>query len=98
MELRLFLQPNINEEFVFQYQSNASVKTYGEQYKSDWWCMTEKKIFIGNNLLSIIIYTDATTCYYLGKTSEHPIYISLDNIPNCLQNKPYAKVLVGYLP
>ena len=29
---------------------------------------------------------------------EHPIYISLRNIPNWLQNKPYAKVLIGYLP
>src|SRR5277367_2234663 len=38
------------------------------------------------------------TCDHLGKTSEHPIYISLGNIPNWLRNKPYAKVLVGYLP
>ena len=60
MELRLFLQPNINKEFVFQYQSNASVKTYGEQYKSDWWCMTEKKIFIGNNFELDVNTTGAT--------------------------------------
>jgi len=29
---------------------------------------------------------------------EHPIYISLGNIPSWLRNKSHAKVLVGYLP
>ncbi len=57
-----------------------------------------KNIPIDNYLLSIIIYADATTCDHLGKTSEHPIYISLGNIPSWLRNKPKAKVLVGYLP
>src|SRR5439155_20963719 len=51
-----------------------------------------------NKLLSIIIYADATTCDHLGKTSEHPIYISLGNIPTWQRNKPNSKVLVGYLP
>ena len=37
-------------------------------------------------------------CDHLGKTSEHPIYISLGNIPSWLQNKSHAKVLVSYLP
>ena len=37
-------------------------------------------------------------CDHLGKTSEHPIYISLGNIPNWMRNKPNSKVLVGYLP
>lgn len=94
----LLLQSDINKEFVFKYQNNSSVKTYGEQFESDWWKITEKTIPIDNNLLSIIIYADATTCDHLGKTSEHPIYISLGNIPNWLRNKPHAKVLVGYLP
>src|SRR5271170_1517455 len=30
--------------------------------------------------------------------SEHPIYISLGNIPTWQRNKSNAKVLVGYLP
>jgi hypothetical protein len=95
----LLLQSDINDEFVFQHQNNTtSVKTYGEQFESNWWGITEKTIPIDNNLLSIIIYADATTCDHLGKTSEHPIYISLGNIPSWLRNKPHAKVLIGYLP
>ena len=37
-------------------------------------------------------------CDHLSKTSEHPIYISLRNIPNWVRNKPNSKVLIGYLP
>jgi Plavaka transposase len=92
----LLLQSDINNEFVFNYQNNNT--SYGEQYESEWWCTTEKNIPIDNCLLSIIIYADSTTCDHLGKTSEHPIYISLGNIPNWVRNKPDAKVLIGYLP
>jgi hypothetical protein len=95
----LLLQSDINEEFIFKYQNNdTSFKTYGEQYESDWWYVTQKNIPPDNHLLSIIIYADSTTCDHLGKTSEHPIYISLGNIPNWVRNKPNSKVLVGYLP
>jgi hypothetical protein len=95
----LLLQPEINKEFIFKYQNDdTSVRTYGEQFKSNWWINTEKTIPVDNRLLSIIIYADSTTCDHLGKTSEHPIYISLGNIPNWQRNKPNAKVLVGYLP
>ena len=92
----LLSQPEISKEFVFR--GNADNVSYGEQFESEWWSKTEKTIDLDNYLLSIIIYADATTCDHLGKTSEHPIYISLGNIPNWLRNKPYAKVLVGYLP
>jgi Plavaka transposase len=92
----LLLHPDINKEFVSRYQDNNT--SYGEQFESDWWKSTEKNIPIDNDLLSIIIYADATTCDHLGKTSEHPIYISLGNIPCWLRNKPDAKVLIGYLP
>ena len=95
----LLLQSDINKEFVFEYQNNnSSIRTYGEQFESDWWNITEKNIPIDNQLLSIMIYADSTTCDHLGKTSEHPIYISLGNIPNWQRNKPDSKVLVGYLP
>ena len=95
----LLLQSEMNEEFVFKYKNhNTLIKTYGEQFESNWWYITENKIPVDNKLLSIIIYADSTTCDHLGKTSEHPIYISLENIPNWQRNKPNAKVLVGYLP
>ena len=39
----LLLQSDINEEFIFKYQNNdTSFKTYGEQYESDWWYVTQK--------------------------------------------------------
>src|SRR5208282_5190336 len=98
----LLLQSDVNEEFIYKYRNNdtsaITVKTYGEQYESDWWNVTEKNISIDNYLLSIIIYADSTTCDHLGKTSEHPIYISIGNIPNWMRNKPNTKILVGYLP
>jgi hypothetical protein len=101
----LLLQSDINEEFVFKYRnisntSNISISTctYGEQFESNWWNRMEAKIPIDNYLLSIILYADSTTCDHLGKTSEHPIYISLGNIPGWQRNKPNSKVLVGYLP
>jgi hypothetical protein len=77
----LLLQSNINEKFVFKYR-NTSIRTYGEQFESNWWNIMESKIPIDNYLLSIILYADSTTCDHLGKTSEHPIYISLGNMPN----------------
>ena len=52
----------------------------------------------GAKVLSIILYSDATTCDHLGKTSEHPIYLTLGNIINWCKNKPDAKILLGYLP
>ena len=49
-------------------------------------------------ILSIILYSDATTTDTLGKNSLHPIYISLGNIPTWRRNKEDAKQLLGYLP
>ena len=53
---------------------------------------------LGSKLLSIILYSDATNCDTLGKSSLHPIYISLGNISIWRRNKPDAKQLLGYLP
>jgi len=94
----LLLQPDINNEFIYKYQSNnTSIRNYGEQFESDWWYITEKNIPVDNFLLSIILYTDLTTCDHIGKTSEHPIYISLGNISNWKRNKSNFKILIGYL-
>jgi len=49
-------------------------------------------------VLSIILYSDATTLDHLGKSSQHPVFLSLGNIPLCHRNKPDAKVLLAYLP
>ncbi|RHZ77206.1 hypothetical protein Glove_184g162 [Diversispora epigaea] len=49
-------------------------------------------------ILSIILYSDATTTDTLGKNSLHPIYLSLGNIPTWRRNKEDAKQLLGYFP
>ena len=52
----LLLQSDINEEFIFKYQNNdTSFKTYGEQYESDWWYVTQKhsyrqSLIVDNNI------------------------------------------------
>ena len=60
--------------------------------------MTEASIPPQAHILSIILYSDATTTDLLGKNSLHPIYISLGNIQTWRRNKEDAKQLLGYLP
>ncbi|RHZ56871.1 hypothetical protein Glove_396g17 [Diversispora epigaea] len=59
---------------------------------------TEASLPYGSNLLSIILYSDVTTTDTLGKSSLHPIYISIGNILTKRRNKSDAKQLLGYLP
>jgi len=49
-------------------------------------------------LLSLILYSDATTTDTLGKNQLHPIYLTIGNIPTWRRNKQDAKQLLGYLP
>ena len=51
----------------------------------------------GAKLLSIILYSDATTTDVLGKNQLHPIYMSIGNILTWRRNKPGAKQLLAYL-
>ena len=53
---------------------------------------------MGAKLLSLILYSDATTTDTLGKSQLHPIYLSMGNIPTWRRNKSDAKQLLGYLP
>ena len=50
-----------------------------------------------NHLLSIILYSNATTFDGLGKTSGHPVFLTLGNLSNWVRNLPEAKVLLGFL-
>src|SRR5688572_25671984 len=63
-----------------------------------WWKTTEESLPPGAKLLSIILYSDATTTDTLGKNQLHPIYVSIGNIPTWRRNKQDAKQLLGYLP
>jgi hypothetical protein len=73
-------------------------RCYSELYNSEWWGRAQKSINENAKVLSIIIYSDATTCDMLGKTSEHPVFLTLGNIPSWRRNKPDAKSLLAYLP
>jgi hypothetical protein len=73
-------------------------RIYHEQYNGKWWERVQGSLPKGAKVLSIILYSDATTCDHLGKTTEHPIYLTLGNITSWRRNKPDAKVLLGYLP
>ena len=71
---------------------------YGEQNSGIWWRTTKESLPLDSKLLLIIIYFNVTNCDTLEKSSLHPIYISLGNIPIWRRNKPDAKQLLGYLP
>jgi hypothetical protein len=73
-------------------------RVYNEQYTSKWWERVQRSLPIDAKVLSVMLYSDATTCDVLGKSSEHPIYLTLGNINNSCRNKPDAKILLGYLP
>jgi len=77
---------------------NSGIRIFGEPYKGNWWLETEMTLSPLNHLLSIILYSDVTTFDGLGKTSGHPVFLTLGNLPNWVQNLPEAKVLLGFLP
>ncbi|PKK55627.1 hypothetical protein RhiirC2_801930, partial [Rhizophagus irregularis] len=44
------------------------------------------------------LFKDATTFNGLGKSSGHPVFLTLGNIPKRVQNLLEAKILLGFLP
>jgi hypothetical protein len=96
----LLSNPSILKHCVFNYKAlhHEGQRIYHEQYNGQWWERVQNSLPGGAKVLSIILYSDATTCDHLGKSSEHPIYLTLGNIPSWVRNKPDAKVLLGYLP
>ncbi|RHZ74559.1 hypothetical protein Glove_221g5 [Diversispora epigaea] len=96
----LLSNPDILKNLMFRYENSKieDEKSYREQNSGNWWKRTERSISNHANILSIILYSDATTTDTLGKSSLHPIYVSLGNIPTWRRNKEDAKQLLGYLP
>ncbi|RHZ72433.1 hypothetical protein Glove_242g221 [Diversispora epigaea] len=88
---------NLGGSTVDQKQSDGET-LYSEQYSGNWWKNAKASIRPEAHILSIILYSDATTTDSLGKSSLHPIYISLGNIRTWRRNKEDAKQLLGYLP
>ncbi|GES94661.1 hypothetical protein GLOIN_2v1488317 [Rhizophagus clarus] len=91
--------PDITQNFALSYENYEVNKSiYSEQNTGKWWKTTQESLPTGSKLLSIILYSDATTTDTLGKSQLHPIYITLGNIPIWRRNKQDAKQLLGYLP
>ena len=79
-------------------KNDINERVFGEPFECNWWLKTEKTLPPLNNLLFIILYSNATTFDGLGKTSSHPVFLTLGNLSNRFQNLPEAKVLIGFLP
>ncbi|CAG8623239.1 21856_t:CDS:2 [Dentiscutata erythropus] len=94
----------ITENCIFDYQEVYTLvegrqeRLFSEFYNSKWWGRAQQHISPGNKVLPIILYSDATTLDCLEKSSRHPIFISLSNIPTTVRNKAKAKALVGIIP
>ncbi|RHZ49800.1 hypothetical protein Glove_511g20 [Diversispora epigaea] len=84
--------------FNFKNDQTNNNRNYNEQYTSNWWAQTEKTLPTGSYLLSIILYSDASTIDSLGKNTLHPIFVTLGNIITWRRNKPDVKQLLAYLP
>src|SRR5256884_4828511 len=97
----LLQRPEVNDKFVHKgilKKDVNGIRIFGEVYEGNWWLETEKTLPPLNHLLFIILYSDATTFNGLGKTSGHPVFLTLGNLPNSFRNSPEAKVLLGFLP
>ncbi|RHZ77431.1 hypothetical protein Glove_178g11 [Diversispora epigaea] len=96
----LLSNSEILQHFIFKYENkkHQGEKSYAEQNSGNWWKYAEASIPSSACILSLILYSDATTTDTLGKSSLHPIYISLGNIPTWRRNKKDAKQLLGYFP
>ncbi|GBC24765.2 hypothetical protein GLOIN_2v1879550 [Rhizophagus irregularis DAOM 181602=DAOM 197198] len=92
--------PDITQNFALSYENFEynGESIYDEQNTGKWWKITQESLPTSSKLLSIILYSDATTTDTLGKSQLHPIYITLGNIPIWRRNKQDAKQLLGYLP
>ena len=78
-------QPKVADNFVCKgviKSSQNGERIFGELYECNWWLETERTLPSLNHLLSIILYSDATTFDGLGKTSGHPVFLTLENLLN----------------
>ncbi|RHZ82175.1 hypothetical protein Glove_113g34 [Diversispora epigaea] len=91
---------DIHKYITFNFKNNQTNnnRNYNEQYTSNWWARTEKTLPTGSYLLSIILYSDASTTDSLEKNTLHPIFVTLNNIITWRRNKPDVKQLLAYLP
>jgi Plavaka transposase len=95
----LIQRSEVSDNFVTKgILKKDGTRIFGELYEGNWWLETEKTLPPMNNLLSIILYSDATTLDGLGKSSGHPVFLTLGNLLNRVRNLSESKVLLGFLP
>ncbi|PKC02636.1 hypothetical protein RhiirA5_453482 [Rhizophagus irregularis] len=70
--------PDITQNFALSYENYEYNREsiYSEQNTGKWWKTTQESLPTGSKLLSIILYSDATTTDTLGKSQLHPISIA----------------------
>ncbi|CAB4444477.1 unnamed protein product [Rhizophagus irregularis] len=99
---QILINKTMTEDFIFEYklsiENDSNERQYTDIPDSNWWKNVEQEIPIGAHAMPIILYADATLCDHLGKTSRHPIFMTLGNIPLAHRNKTDAKILLGYIP
>ncbi|GES83120.1 hypothetical protein GLOIN_2v1783703 [Rhizophagus clarus] len=96
---QILMNKDIIKDFIFEsVKDTPNKRQYTDMYDSDWWRDVEKNLPIGAYVMPIILYADATLCNHLGKTSRHPVFMTLGNIPLACRNKVDAKILLGYIP
>ena len=80
----LLQRPEVADNFVHKgnLRKDDNERIFGEPYEGDWWLETEKTLPPLNHLLSVILYSDTTIFDGLGKTSGHPVFLTLGNLPN----------------
>ncbi|CAB4438348.1 unnamed protein product [Rhizophagus irregularis] len=94
----------IAKELVFDYneiwinQEDGQERSYSEMFNCNWWKQAVNHAPYGSKIVPIILYSDATTLDHFGKSSRHPIFVTIGNIPTNLRNKPESKALVGLIP
>src|SRR3989440_3826376 len=97
----LLQRPKVADNFVHKEilnkDKNSGIRIFGEPYESNWWLEMEKALLALNHLLSIILYSDATTFDGLRKSSGHPVFLTFGNLSNWVQNSPESKILLGFL-
>ena len=63
-------------------------------FNCDWWRWAIDHVPYGSKIVPIIFYSDTTTLEHFGKSSRHPIFVTIGNIPTNLHNKPKSKHLL----
>ncbi|CAG8852501.1 19816_t:CDS:2, partial [Gigaspora margarita] len=72
---------DFTNKIVFEFEEKKYLMNYKNIFDGVKELLSKEDIANSSKLLAIILYSDSTTCDKFGKTSKHPIYMTLGNIP-----------------